>query len=211
MKHYINLNDISVQREFLNENRGKAGVYMWTNLVNGNTYIGSSTNLSPRFLKYFNPELLKNNNMLINLAIIKYKLNNFSLDILEYCSTKDVIQREQHYLDIYAPKYNILKTAGSSFGYIHKENSLLKISSRIISEETLNKMRNRVQSENTKTKISKAIGIPVKILDKSSEEIKIFTSKKEAGMYLNTSDSTIGRYIKSGRLLYNKYLITEKF
>jgi len=59
MKHYINLNNKSVQRQFLDENRNKAGVYMLTNIKNGKSYIGSSSNLSPRFLKYFNPRLLR--------------------------------------------------------------------------------------------------------------------------------------------------------
>ena len=208
MKHYINLNEISVQRQFLEENRGKAGIYRWTNLVNGKTYIGSCSNLSSRFLKYFNSRSLRKNSMLINMAILKYKLGNFSLDILEYCTKKDVILREQYYLDTYTPKYNIFKIAGSSLGYKHNEDSLSKISSRKISEETLNNMRNRVQSTNTKIKISKAIGIPVKVIDINNEEVRIFISKKEAGKYLLTSDSTIGRYILSGKLLFNKYLIT---
>lgn len=65
--------------------------------------------------------------MLINLAIFKYSIENFSLDILEYCSAKDVIQKEQHYLDTYKPIYNILKIAGYSFGYVHNETSLTKM------------------------------------------------------------------------------------
>jgi len=108
--------------------------------------------------------------MLISLAILKYKLDNFSLDILEYCSKEDVIKKEQHYINIYAPKYNILKIAGSSLGYIHNKKSLSKISSRKISEETINNMRDRVQSENTKIKISRAIGIPVKVIDMDSKK-----------------------------------------
>lgn len=55
---------------------------MWTNLNIGNTYLGSSADLSPRLLKYFNENSLIKNNMLINLAIIKHSLENFSLDIL---------------------------------------------------------------------------------------------------------------------------------
>ena len=61
VKRYINLNQLKVQNQFLEDNRGKAGIYMWTNPNNGNTYIGSSVNLSPRFLKYLNENALKKN------------------------------------------------------------------------------------------------------------------------------------------------------
>jgi len=209
VNHYINLNQPITQSQLLADNRGKAGVYMWTNLINGNTYIGSSVNLSPRLLKYLNENALRKNKMLISLAILKYNIVNFSLDILEYCSSKNVIQREQYYLDTYKPIYNILKIAGSSLGYVHNETSLAKMSLRIVSEATLNKMKERKQSEQTKDKIRKAIGIPVKVLNIDKEEIIIYASKKEAGLYLNTNDTTIGRYIRSGKLLFDKYLITE--
>jgi hypothetical protein len=147
--------------------------------------------------------------MLISLAILKHSIENFSLDILEYCSAKNVIQREQYYLDTYKPIYNILKIARSSLGYVHNEISLAKMSSRVVSEATLNKMKQRKQNEQTKDKIRKAIGIPVKVLNIDKEEITIHASKKEAGLHLNISDSTIGRYIRSEKLLFNKYLITE--
>jgi hypothetical protein len=41
---------------------------MWTNSINNSTYMGSSVNLSSRFLKYFNKNALKKNNMLISLV-----------------------------------------------------------------------------------------------------------------------------------------------
>ena len=49
----------------------------------------------------------------------KYGLNNFSLGILEFCE-KDAIEcvkLEQKWIDHYEPSYNILNTAGSSFGF----------------------------------------------------------------------------------------------
>jgi GIY-YIG catalytic domain-containing protein/NUMOD1 domain-containing protein len=201
VNHHINLNQPLIQSQLLEDNRGKAGIYMWTNLKNGNIYIGSSVNLSPRLLKYLNENALRKNKMLISLAILKHGIENFSLDILEYCATKDVIQREQYYLDTYKPIYNILKIAGSSLGYVHNETSLAKMCLRIASEATLNKMKQRKQSEQTKEKIRKAIGIPVKVLNIDKEEITIYASKKEAGLHLNTNDTTIG--------LFDKYLITE--
>lgn len=56
--------------------------------------------------------------MLINLSILKYKLENFTLDILEYCLTKDVSKRSHYYLYKIKPAYNIIKLAGSSQEYI---------------------------------------------------------------------------------------------
>ena len=147
--------------------------------------------------------------MLICLAILKYNIENFSLDILEYCSKEDVIKREQHYLDIYKPKYNILKTAGSCLGFVHTENSLSKLRSRVVSEETLELMRKRVQTEQKKKKISHAIGICIKVIDVTREEVTMYSSEKKAAACLGASDPTVGRYIKSGKLLLDKYLISQ--
>ena len=195
VNHYINLYQSLTRSQLLKDNRGKAGIYMWTNLKNGNTYIGSSVNLSSRLLKYLNENALRKNKMRISLAILKHNLENFSLDILEYCLPKDVIKREQYYLDIYKPIYNTLKIAGSSSGYVHNETSLAK-------------MRSRAVSEQTKDKIRKAMGIPVKVINIDNKKITIYSSKKEAALYLNTSNTTIGSYIRSGKLLFGKYLIT---
>jgi hypothetical protein len=38
----------------LKENKGKCGVYRWTNLINGKSYVGSSISLHRRFKSYFN-------------------------------------------------------------------------------------------------------------------------------------------------------------
>lgn len=65
--------------------------------------------------------------MIISLAIIKYGLGAFSLEILEYCAPYEAIIREQHYLDLLNPEYNILKIAGSSLGFKHSEKTIAKM------------------------------------------------------------------------------------
>lgn len=78
--------------------------------------------------------------MLINLALLKYNKKNFTCLTNNFVRQrgylilflKDVINREQYYLDTLNPVYNNLKTAGSYFGYTHNEASLLKISLRTI-------------------------------------------------------------------------------
>lgn len=47
--------DIKSERiSILTDNKGKSGVYKWTNQVNGKIYIGSSVDLSKRLRNYFN-------------------------------------------------------------------------------------------------------------------------------------------------------------
>ena len=209
IKQYKDLDNKSVKDLIFKENRNMSGIYKWTNLINGNFYIGSSINLSKRFLKYFNNNLLTKNNMLINRAILKYGHIKFSLEILEYCSSKDIIKREQYYLDLLKPKYNTLRIAGSSYGYKHNEASLIKLKTRVVTEKTLNKMKARIQSEETKAKISKALGIPVLVTDIDKEDMTQYISKSQAGIALGVSEFTIRRYILSNKLLFNRYLIAE--
>jgi group I intron endonuclease len=201
VKRYINLGQFSVLSEILRDNRDKCGVYLLTNNINNKTYVGSSVNLSKRFLKYFNGNTLTKNRMLISFALLKYKRDNFTLHILEYCSIENVLTREQFYLDSLKPSYNILKVAGSSLGYTHTEASLLKISKRTVSDATLAKMKTRTQTNETKDKIRKSLGIPVQITNVHTKEIAIYPSKLEAGLAIGVSDQTIGRYIRSEKLL----------
>jgi group I intron endonuclease len=54
-----------------------------------------------------------------------------------------LIEREQYYIDTLNPEYNILKVAGSLFGYKHTIESLQKMSeiAKNRSEETIAKLR----------------------------------------------------------------------
>ena len=89
--------------------------------MNGKTYIGSSTNLSVRFYTYYSLRSLAKSNRPMERTLLKYGFSNFSLEILEYCNLKDLLGREQYYLDTLKPEYNIVKIAGSTLGYKHSE------------------------------------------------------------------------------------------
>ncbi len=54
------------------------------------------------------------NDLTISRALIKYGYSNFTLEILEYCDVPVLLEREQHYLDLLKPTYNIAKIAGST-------------------------------------------------------------------------------------------------
>ncbi len=117
--------------------RKKSGVYMFINNINNHTYIGSSINLTKRMTSHFYHAKLGKGKSVINRAMYKHKLINFSLGILELC-TNDVITcttLEQKWIDHYNPSYNILKIAGSSFGFTH-------------SISTINELKERLKKEN---------------------------------------------------------------
>jgi group I intron endonuclease len=102
--------------------------------------------------------------MLICRALLKYGYSNFSLEILEYCEPENAIKREQYFLDLLNPEYNILKTAGSSLGRKHSVEAKAKMAEgklgRKLSEETKLKISDyrtgRVHSAETKAKMAAA-------------------------------------------------------
>jgi len=128
------------KKQIMLDNKGKAGIYRWINKENGKTYVGSAINLSTRLYVYYSLKRLINSKMAIYHALLKYGYSGFSLEILEYCEPWDVLRREQHYLDLLKPEYNIHPTAGSSIGYRHTEETKQAIrdalKGRQVSEET---------------------------------------------------------------------------
>ena len=115
----------------ISENKGKSGIYRWTNLSNGKSYIGSSIDLKKRFTNYFSIKLLESNlsraKSKIYRSLLKNGYSNFSVEILEYCKVSEGINREQYYLDLYKPEYNLLKIAGSRLGSKHSDETIAKI------------------------------------------------------------------------------------
>lgn len=56
---------------------------------------------------------------MISKALIKYGHLNFSLEIIEYCEPTKCIEKEQYFMDLLNPAYNICRTAGSPLGRKH--------------------------------------------------------------------------------------------
>jgi len=61
------------------------------------------------------------------------------LEILEYCNKDIVIQREQYYMDLLNPEYNVVYKAGSTEGYKHTPESLEKMRNFVLSAEVREK------------------------------------------------------------------------
>ena len=146
----------------IKHNRGKSGVYRWINKETGESYVGSSINLSKRFNQYFNYSHISDpkRNMRIYRALLKYGYSKFELQILEYCDTCNVIGKEQYYLDLLKPEYNILLKAGSRLGFKHSEQTILKMKGSK-SPETLQKIRSHLK---IKIKQQKWIGEYLRVI-----------------------------------------------
>lgn len=124
-KRFINIKSSKI--EILSYLKGKAGIYMFFNLSNGNQYVGSSINMARQFRIHMYS--VNKSNLPLYRAISKYGTSNFVFLVLQFCKEDEntCLGLEQYYLDHYQPEYNILKKAGSSQGYKHNNETIAKL------------------------------------------------------------------------------------
>ena len=98
-----------------------SGIYQIINNMNGKKYVGSAQNLRVRQRRHINDlKSGEHRNRHIQRAWDKYGESVFSFHVLEYVGNHDfLIEREQYYMDILKPEYNISPTAGSCRGLMH--------------------------------------------------------------------------------------------
>jgi len=235
VKKYINseLNKPNI----LSENRNKSGIYRWINNNNGNTYVGSAVNLSKRINSYYQEKELNRNSRPIKDALLKYGHKNFSLEIIEYCEKKDLINREQYYLDKLTPEYNILKQAYSLQGFKHSDKTIEKLKLKTLTEEQKEFLsavnKGKKVDDKTKLKLSESLkeyrrnnsltpealenitkktiereGIGVTLLNVESGEEFQFETKTAAGKFLGITRQAIYNGIKRNKLVSGKYKVS---
>jgi group I intron endonuclease len=110
------------------KNNSKEGIiYKIKNSLNNDFYIGSTGNLKKRYYTHLN-DIRSNKNTCIKLirSVNKYGEQNFIFEIIEKCNINELLTREQYYLDILNPKYNISKIAGSNLGIKRTKETKLK-------------------------------------------------------------------------------------
>lgn len=218
--------------QIIKENKGKSGVYRWVNLRDGKSYIGSSTNLGRRMSKYFSllnlKAEIKRSRSIIYRSLIKYGYSNFLLEILEYCEPSTAISKEQHYLDLLKPAYNILKVAASSLGLKHSPETKAKISRRLrgrtLTAEhvakiwTLERKVKRLEWLKTLNARKTQLQVVV-VLDTLTNETTIYNSISEAGRSIGCTETAIRVALKGikevgaasePRLLKKRYLVSDE-
>jgi len=91
---------------------------------------------------------------------------------------ENLINREQYYLDLLQPEYNVLKVAGSSLGFKHREESLAKV---------------RLQL----SKLNFEKGIKVEVTNIEKNTIIVYDSIRKAAEALKCDQTTIKYHDKN--------------
>jgi len=218
----------------LKENKRKSCIYRWINLITGKSYIGSAKCLSVRLNTYYSTSKLKKSlergSSAIHSALLKYGYGKFKLEILEYCEVDVLISREQYYLDILKPEYNICKIAGSTSGKVHSKSTKEKIGKSIKGKnhpwfgkhhtfETREKIKtkhlNRIHimpkmQLETKLKLSLiSIGLNIKVYDTFKSFLMEFSTINSTAKHFGVSSSRIKRVLKNGMPYKNFFFKSE--
>jgi len=175
--------------QIYSENKGKSGIYLWRNKINGKCYIGSSLRLSKRLSQYFSKKLMKTKlskgKSAIYSGILKHGFAKFKLEILVYCSQKkNCIKLEQKYINLLKPSYNLLKIAGSCLGSNRSEESRAKISGALKGNSNAKNHPNSLKIE---------------VTDLEKDTSTIYNSMREAAKALNIHVSIISRYFSNNQ------------
>ena len=139
-------------------------------------------NLRRRFSMYFCASFLESlkGRSFIGYALLKYGYSNFKLEILEYCEPSKCIEREQYYLDLLKPKYNILPAAGSSLGFKHSPETKKRIRENLLG-------RQRPEGAGSPS-------VQIEVLDLETGTKTVYPSMSEAERALGVSSGSVRVY-----------------
>jgi len=92
------------------------GIYKITNNINHHSYIGQSKNIKRRWNneKSASSDVTsKSYNYPLSRAFRKYGIQNFTFEVIEECSTDDLNERENYWINKLKPEYN--QTSGGDY------------------------------------------------------------------------------------------------
>ncbi len=192
-----------------------AGVYEIYNIKNNKSYIGSTVSLSRRFSTHKH-QLEKNahGNIILQNSYIKNGKDSFEFRLIEVCEKKDIIKREQFYLDKFNPVYNIKLQAGySNHSFCPTKEHIEKIRKANLgkpkSKETIEKLRlshiGKKVSDKTKEKL-RIYNLGKKLSEETKNKISnsLKNKKMPDGWYPHTTKLSINVVIKIKILLKTK-------
>lgn len=167
----------------------KSGIYIIKCLVDNKVYIGQSISIRGR-LGYHRRDLKKNkhSNSHLQSAWNKYGKDNFTFEILEVCTDKELNEREIYYINNY-------QCNNPKFGYNFQDGGTIFCKH---SDETKRKMQ--------KVKPCKR----VYGFRKSGEFYKEWNSIKECARDLSVSTCDVRRTISQKQLTCKSYVLNDK-
>lgn len=164
------------------------GIYLLYNKSTLKYYIGSSNNLSKRLKDYYQESKLMDKRY-ISKSINKYGHNNFSVFILEtsiFTKNICILEREQYYIDLYNPEYNIIKKVTEiQKGYKHKNKSKKLISESKKGEKNI--FYGKKHTEITKKHLSES---------KKGEKIQCMINQNHWNFYIMLIEKERGKKIQ---------------
>jgi group I intron endonuclease len=107
-----------------------SGIYKIQSIIKPERiYIGSSVDINKRWCEHLKRlRLCKHENKKIQYHFDKYKESDLVFIILEPCLPKFLLIREQYYINVLKPYFNICKIAGSHLGCKRSDESRLNMS-----------------------------------------------------------------------------------
>lgn len=169
------------------------GIYKITNLVNGKSYIGLSTNIVARWSQHRSH--YKKGDTILYKAMIKYGLENFIFEILENCQKYELGEKEKFYIRKYRTYvgfedcngYNMTLGGEDSEGLIFTEEAKSKMSLK-------RRLGNNPAAKNVYV------------------DDKIFGTIKEAAEFLNIHPKNLQRWLSKERKIpkSHAYLLEHK-
>jgi group I intron endonuclease len=191
------------------------------NLKNGKQYVGSGVDLKARLSFYYSNSgldgALTRGKSYIYSAILKHGLENFSLTILEYCDKEKCREKEDCYLTLLDPEYNILPKAGSLLGFKHSDETRALLSS--LNKGENNPMfgmtgRTGENHPNFGKPRPEGAGSPaqkIEVFDKETNKTTSYDSLGEAARALNINYRVISNYFRQNQEKpYKKRYIFKK-
>lgn len=169
-----------------------SGIYKITSTKSGNFYIGSSKNLYQRLHKH--RCLLKkgcHENLILNQSVAKYGIDSFDCDVIELCNIEDLKSREQYYIDLLKPKYNITRLVERN---ILSEDSRKKISTTLIL-----KYKNGLSLQNNK---------PIYVYNLEGEFLKKYNSIRKASFDLKIGEDSIRKVISKKLNRFHEFVFS---
>lgn len=201
-----------LRKELYQKYKNQCGIYQLT--INNKFYIGSAKNIGIRLSKHL-LDLERNKHHSIYLQRAWNKYQNIDVEIIEICN--DIIEKEQYYIDVLKPDFNLCMNAANCEGIKRSENHKNKISehhknnkeywteiykNRVISHssETKQKIKEkslgRIFSKETRKKLSEAKSLPLNIIKQIIELRNNKISITKVATLLNISTTSVKRYQK---------------